>query len=87
MSNYLTSDYKYINIMSRNLTKGGKIMNIKQIRLSRNLTQKELADKLAVERTTVTMWERNSSSPNIQTLKKIAEVLDCTVDDLIKEKG
>lgn len=71
--------------MSRNLTKGGENMNIKKFRLSNNLTQKELANELKVERTTVSMWESNKSSPNIQTLKKIAQILNCTVDDLIKE--
>lgn len=60
-------------------------MNLKKFRMSKNLTQLELANKLQVERTTVSMWESNSSSPNIQTLKKIAQVLDCTVDDLISE--
>ncbi len=60
-------------------------MNIKKFRLSNNLTQKELANELKVERTTVSMWESNKSSPNIQTLKKIAQILNCTVDDLIKE--
>lgn len=60
-------------------------MNIKKFRLSKNLTQKELAMKLKVERTTISMWESNKSFPNIQTLKKIAQVLNCTVDDLIKE--
>lgn len=58
-------------------------MRIKEFRLSKNLTQKEFADKLKVERTTVSMWENNKSSPSVQTLKKIAEVLNCNVDDLI----
>lgn len=85
MSNCLTINLIKVKIVSRNLTKGGEIMNIKKFRLSNNLTQKELANELKVERTTVSMWESNKSSPNIQTLKKIAQVLNCTVDDLIKE--
>ena len=60
-------------------------MNLKKFRMSNNLTQKGLAEKLKVERTTVTMWENGYSMPNIQTLKKIAEILGCSVDDLIKE--
>ena len=60
-------------------------MNLKTFRLSKNLTQLELAKLLNVKRTTVSMWENNKSLPNIDTLKKIAQVLDCTVDDLIKE--
>ena len=60
-------------------------MNLKKFLMSNNLTQKGLAEKLKVERTTVTMWENGYSMPNIQTLKKIAEILGCSVDDLIKE--
>lgn len=60
-------------------------MNIKTVRLSKNLTQEELANKLNVSRTTVTMWENNKSSPNIEIIKKIANVLGCTIDDLLKE--
>lgn len=61
-------------------------MNLKKLRMSKNLTQKDLAKKLKVERTTVTMWENGHSTPNLQTLKKIAQILDCTIDDLIKEE-
>lgn len=60
-------------------------MNIKNIRMSKGLTQDDLAKAVNVQRTTVTMWETNRSLPNIIMLKKIAEVLDCTVDDLLKE--
>ena len=60
-------------------------MNIKNIRMSKGLTQDDLAKSVNVQRTTVTMWETNRSLPNIIMLKKIAEVLDCTVDDLLKE--
>ena len=70
----------------KKLDKGGEKMRIKEFRLSKNLTQKELAEKLKVERTTVAMWELGYSSPSIQTLIKIAEILDCSVNELIKEK-
>ena len=60
-------------------------MNLKAFRMSKNLTQLEFAKLLNVKRTTVSMWENNKSLPNIDTLKKIAQLLDCTVDDLIKE--
>ena len=60
-------------------------MNIKNIRMSKGLTQDDLAKAVNVQRTTVTMWETNRSLPNIIMLKKIAKVLDCTVDDLLKE--
>lgn len=60
-------------------------MRLKELRLSKNLTQLGLSKKLNVERTTVTMWENNKSNPTLPMLKKIATVLDCSVEDLIKE--
>ena len=45
-------------------------MNIKNIRMSKGLTQDDLAKAVNVQRTTVTMWETNRSLPNIIMLKK-----------------
>ena len=67
---------------SRNLTKGG-FVNLKPIRKSKNMTQIELAKKLDVERTTVSMWENGYSTPPASRLKKLAKVLDCSVNDLL----
>ena len=61
-------------------------MNIRSVRVSNNLTQEDLAKRLNVKRTTVTMWENNKSLPNIEIVKKIAKVLNCTIDDLLKEE-
>ena len=52
------------------------------------LTQEELAKKLSVDRSTVTKWETEKSLPRAGVLIKLAEVLGCTVDELlIKEKA
>ena len=61
-------------------------MKLKDYRMSNNLTQGELAEKLNVKRTTISMWENNNSQPNIIMLKKLATILNCSVDDLIKEE-
>lgn len=58
-------------------------MRLKEVRLSKNMTQETLSSLLGVTRTTVTMWENGKSMPNIVTLKKIAQVLNCKVEDLI----
>ncbi len=47
------------------------------------LTQKELAEKIGVKSNTVSQYELGKREPSIPILKKIAEVLECTVDDLI----
>ena len=58
-------------------------MNIKECRRSKKLTQSDLANALGVERTTVSMWENNCSRPSIDTLKQIAKILNCSLDELI----
>lgn len=59
-------------------------MNIKNLRVSRGLTQEMLAVQVDVERSTVAMWESGVSKPRADTLVQLAKVLDCTVDDLLK---
>lgn len=61
---------------------------IRAIRKSRNMTQEELASRLNVSRTAVTMWETGQSLPRTELLPRLAEILGCTVDELlIKEKA
>ena len=60
-------------------------MNLKAIRKSKNLTQKELADKLGISDKSICFYEGGKRVPNAVMLKKIAQALDCSVDDLLKE--
>lgn len=46
------------------------------------LTQQQLAEKLGVTRTTVTMWETGANTPPTKILPKLAEVLQITIDQL-----
>ena len=65
----------------------GKVlkMGFKKARMSAKLTQEKLANLLGVSRSTVAMWEIGESNPRVSTLKKLAMVLDCTVDELLQE--
>lgn len=58
-------------------------MKIKKLRMSKNLTQLEFSKLLGVARTTVSMWEQNKSNPTIDMLKKIADMFNCSIDDLV----
>lgn len=60
-------------------------MNLENIRKEKGLTQLGLAKNLKVDQSTVSKWEKGVASPNIQMLKKIAQILNCTMDDLISE--
>lgn len=63
---------------------GGEILNtlISTIRANRNMTQAELAKKLNIQQTAVSMWETGKSLPRTELLPKIAEILNCKIDDL-----
>ncbi len=57
--------------------------NIKQIRLSKNMTQDSLADALYVTRQTVSNYENGRSRPDLDMLVRIAEIFDTDVNTLI----
>lgn len=57
--------------------------NIKVIRSSANMTQDQLAEQLNVTRQAVSSWENGRTEPDIETLQKISEVLNVTVEELI----
>lgn len=56
---------------------------IKQSRINKNYTQKELADLLFVDVSTVSKWERGVSYPDITLVGDICKVLDISEHELI----
>ena len=58
-------------------------MSVKEMRKKRGLTQKQLADRLGVKQQNVSDWERGERSPSVKNLKKLAEILNCQIDDLV----
>ena len=56
---------------------------LKHIRIKHNLTQDELAEKLAVTRQAVSRWGNGESTPNIETLKQISSEFDVSINTLL----
>jgi transcriptional regulator with XRE-family HTH domain len=56
--------------------------NIKKYRRLKGLTQKDLGDKLHVEHTTISNYETGKRRPDIETLVRIAQILDVDIKDL-----
>lgn len=56
-------------------------------RKEKNMTQKELADKLNITDKAVSKWERNVSCPDTITLPKLAEILGISVEELLNVKA
>ena len=52
------------------------------IRKSRGYTQAQMAEKLGISRSTYTNYESGNRSPDLETLEKIREILDCSMDEL-----
>ena len=57
-------------------------MNIKSMRMSKNLTQEALGKLLGVGRTTVAMWETGKIKPQAGKLPELARIFGCTIDEL-----
>lgn len=57
--------------------------NIRKFRIQMNMTQEELAQKILSTRTTVSNYETGRSSPDIDMLVTISEILDTSPESLI----
>ena len=58
---------------------------IKLYRESKNMTQNEVADILGVKPATISKYEAGTLEPNIESLKKLAELFEISIDGLLKE--
>lgn len=61
--------------------------NIAKARKQHNLTQDQLAEQLGVTRQTVSKWELDEGYPETAKLVKLADVLDVTCDELLRDGG
>ena len=61
------------------------IMNnrIRHFRLKSKLTQQQLADLMDVTRQAVTRWESGTVEPSTENLITLAQIFDCSVDELV----
>ena len=58
-------------------------MGFREARKRRNLTQKEVAEKLGTSRVTVARWECGFTNPKLPTIRQLARLYECTTDELI----
>ena len=53
---------------------------ISTFRKEKGMTQKELADMLNITNKAVSKWERDISYPDTQTIPKLAEIFDVSIE-------
>ena len=73
---------------------GGKMKNIteefslclKKLRMKRKLSQKQIAEELKISQQQYSKWEGGIITPNAETLVRLADYLDVSVDYLLGRK-
>lgn len=65
------------------MTLGEKII---ELRKRYNLTQEKLSNQIGISRQTLSNWESNITSPDINQAKKLASIFKISLDDLTNTK-
>ena len=58
-------------------------MNLKSIRKGCALTQRQVAEKLGVVESCYANWEQGRTEPNIEMLRKLGEIFQVSIDEII----
>lgn len=77
------------NIILTVIRKGAVLItnNILKIRTEKGLTQAQLAERLNVQQSMISMIENEERNPSVDVLLKLASALGVTVDELIGKAG
>jgi DNA-binding Xre family transcriptional regulator len=63
-----------------------KLNRIKVVLAERDLNNKWLAEQVGKDPATVSKWVTNTTQPSLEALIAIANVLDVTVQDLVRQE-
>lgn len=64
--------------------KPAKAKTLKELRDSKNMSIVRLAEKLGVDPSTVSNYERGARTPDLSKIVKIAEIFDISVAEAVK---
>lgn len=64
-----------------------QLNRIKVVLVDKQRTNKWLAEQLGKDKTTISKWCTNSSQPDLESLMKIAKLLDVEVTDLLRNEN
>ena len=67
----------------RDYDSGNKLF---ELRKKHNLTQEELAYKLKISDKAISKWENGTSKPSISNLKKLSEIYDLSIDQILSKE-
>lgn len=58
--------------------------NIKRLRKKNGLSQQHLAKKISISPQAISKWERNVNFPDITLLPVLADLFNCSIDELFR---
>lgn len=61
--------------------------NIRRFRSQMGISQDALAEKLGVARQSISKWERDAATPELEKLMAMAELFGVTLDELVKNEN
>lgn len=56
---------------------------LRDLRNASGITQEDLSARMNVTRQTISGWERGRSEPDIEIIKKLSQIFDVSVDELL----
>ena len=56
---------------------------LREVRKSKKLTQKELAEQIGIKRNTYSDWENGKTEPSFENLIKLADLFEVSLDCLL----
>ena len=59
------------------------MLKIQELRMSKNLTQRALAEKIGVKNYIVANWEQKRTEPSLRDLIDLADYFECSIDYLV----
>ena len=60
---------------------------IQSLRKEHNMSQGDLADALDISRQSVSKWETDTATPDLDKLLKLSEIFDISLDELVKDES
>lgn len=60
---------------------------IARLRIERGLTQAQLAEMVGCHPRHISRWENRSQFPGSRYLARLAEALDCSTDDILRDQA
>ena len=60
--------------------------NLRQLRVKKGLSQKQVADYLNISPQSISKWEKGDALPSIEFLPGLAEILSCEINDFFAKE-